>query len=259
MGLLESSYPVKLGRFDNGCIDLYYSQPIGKGVFYNLAVSSTAATSLNYIVLEMNIEDATGWFPALGIFSSGLFSGIVVSKTSTLITVEVNKDSFVSATDLSTFITQYKDVYFNFEVLRHYNGESGDIANALIGDIQIHQTQRVNDNAYYSPYGFMYNQDFKYILTTKTFVVNDMRALEDMLRAGSYVIRSTDTSVVRDLTALSDEPDVIGIGGSTADIVQQPYFGGVQNNECYRASIIESTFKWVNGRIKVKLDLEIRG
>jgi len=257
MADINLQYPQKLGRFSNGsCMTLYYSEPIAKGVYKGIAEGTSG--DIGYILLDLTITEFSGWCPAGAIFSSGIISGEVESNdNNTTITVKVNKDSFVTATALTDFITKHNSITYNFEVLIYYN-ETDAPVNAVLSNLMINTKKRINNYYSYSPFGFNYNKDFYYEIETKNIVLRDLSQIDDIIRASSFVIKSEDTSYIR-AGALDDLPRVIGISGDTANIIDQPYFGGLQNNEWYRATMIDNEFIWDRGRYKGKFKFKVTG
>ena len=251
-------YPEKLGRFKrNSCMTIYYSEPIAGGMFYNIE-KHLGDTPIGYISLNLSVADGVGWFQVGSVFSSGIISGEVLDYTSGVLRVLVNKDSFETLTALNTFISTHSGIYYNFELLRFWNEDEGELKNAILEDVMINNKVRKNNYKRYSPYSFVYEKDFYYTIETKTITLKNLQQIDDIIRAGSYVLKSQDATTVR-FGALSDNPNVIGISGTTEKIISQPYFGGVQNNEWYRATLENSEFNWELGRYKGKLTFRIDG
>ena len=255
-------YPQKLGRFKRGsCIDIYYSEPIANGVF-TFTPTETVENG-NKIQVTITLVSREGWMAIGGIFSAGVLSGKIVdydSGTSTAI-IEVSKDSWVTILDKDNFFYKKQGIEYRFEVLRHYNNPnaSGEIIqNAIKFNVPVLGKQRFNNYGDYSPFGFNYSRDFHYVLTTGSVKFKDLTMLDEFMRATSYVIVSTDESTVNDLS-LSNDPDVIGIVNDTAGIITQPYYGGLQDNIYYRASLIDTDMKWENNMYRGKLKFKING
>ena len=251
-------YPQKLGRFlPYSCMTVYYSEPIAKGRFNDITLETYGA--LGYLHFTLLITDDFGWMVAGSIFSSGIISGEVVSWTSGVsIEIKVNKDSFVTTLAVTDFINKHNGIYYDYEVLKHYNEDSGLLKNAVLSNVMINNKFRINNYQTYSQFDFTYNKDFYYEIETKNVVLRDMNQVDDLFRQGSFVLQSNDDSVLR-LAALDNLPNVEGISGDTVDIIEQPYFGGVQNNEWYRATLIDMKPDWSNGRFKGKFRFKITG
>lgn len=254
---INTEYAQKLGRFNSGtCMDIYYSEPEAKGIFNQIQLSASVYTG--YISLYLTLTDFVGYCPVGYIFSSGIISGVVSANLDNeLISVDVNKDSFVTQTALDHFISKHDGISYQFEALRNYNTIDNP-ENSVISDIMIDYKKRVNKYSSYSPFEFNYNKDFYYEVYTKTIVLRDLSQIDDILRASSYVIKSEDESYIR-AGVLDDLPNVLGIENDTKNIVQQPYFGGLQNNEWYRATMIDSEFVWDKGRYKGKFKFKVTG
>lgn len=232
--------------------------PIAKGMYRIIDIQ---AIDNDWFSVEIELTENEGWFPIGGIFSSGILSGEIYDNT-TVMQIKIHKDSFVTSTALVAFRTKHQNIYYNYEVLRHYNastsgGEMG-LVNAVITKLSTNTIQRKQITEYYSPFEFVHNQDYYMEIETKAFVIKDLKFFEDLLRSASVVIAATDESTFYP-GEISDNPDVIGISGSTADIVQQPYFGGLQDNIWYRAQLELGDIKYQNGSYKGKLKFKIKG
>ena len=219
---------------------IYYSEPIAKGTYNSIVAPSGTTHSLEELFIDLTIVDYNGWLDLASVFSSGILSGDIVSVVGNTIRISVSKDSFVTLTALNDFIDKHSGISYNFEVLRGWNAINGS-DNAVISDIMVNTKKRINNYSNYSPHSFNYNKDFYYEIETKTITLRDGAQIDDLLRASSFVLRAEDESVVR-YALLDDTPDVIGISGDTAGIVSQPYFGGLQNNIYYRATMIGNEF-----------------
>lgn len=249
-------YPQKLGRFNrNSCMTIYYSQPLGKGVFNAM---NAAYYDSNYIVINFEIHDFIGFADNKYIFSSGIISGEVVGLDGTNLTVKVNKESFVTSDDFNNFLSKHSGINYDFEILKYYNSDNGNLKNTVINNILIDSKKRINDYKTYSEFDFVYSKNFYYTVKTKNIVIRDLSQIDDILRSSSFVIKSNDVSVIN-TGVLTNDPDVLGIDGHTKNIIDQPYFGGVQNNEWYRATLEESEFSWDLGRYKGSLTFKVKG
>lgn len=253
-------YPSKLGRFNKGCMGIYFSEPIAKGIYKITSITTTASDEWLNVAIQLSNE--AGYFAVGGIFSSGIISGEVLSYTSGTAIIKIHKDSFVSLTAKADFVTNHSNIWYNYEILRSWNRDTGagndTLVNAFANNINVSKIERKQSSSTYSPFNFRYSLDFHNVLSTKTFSFTDLSFVEDLYRAASVVLYIADDSMTYD-SELTDTPDVIGISGDTALAISQPYFGGLQDNMWYRAELIDDKIEYMNGRYKGKFIFNIKG
>lgn len=249
MADLTKLYPQKLGRFlPNTCMTLYYSTPVITSTFSS--IEDSGIFDISYKFIKITTDEDYGWAYTGYIFSSGIISGEIHTSVGNVTVIKVNKDSFVNLDDYNNFLSKHNGITYGFEVLGFYN--TADVAHSFLSDVRINTKKRINNYSSYSPYAFNYNKDFYYEIETKVISISDLSQVDDILRAPSFVLKSSDESVIR-TGALDNLPDIIG------DDIAQPYFGGVQNNEWYRATLIDDEFTWSKGKYKGKLKFKVTG
>jgi hypothetical protein len=223
-----------------------------KGVYNSIQLEESS--DIDYIKLKMVNSEMDFFIPAGtwacgddAIYVSGLVSGRTLSYDTDgeYVDIEISKDSFISTDDLDNFLNKWNGKHFDFSIIQCDK----------IENIKVNKIKRVSNNKYYSVHNFVYEEDYYYEIELKNIIIKDEYILEELLNSKVFCLEALDKSVVVPNTALGTFDNSVKI----SKVSTQPYYGGLQNNNYYKAELKDSDFEWTGNRFKGKLKLIIRG